>query len=230
MKKNNRKIFYLCAFIGVGFLFLQIPFTNIIGSSQQFSLFDFFAPTIGAFLTSLWGALSVVIVKLANALITDQSLDAATVVRLFPLALAALYFGARRYKTLVAMLPLACIALFMLHPEGRGAWFYSLYWLIPLAASFAKRSLVFNSLGATFTAHAIGSVTFLYIFNLPAEVWIGLIPIVFLERMLFTGGTALSYIVMNSLADHVADKLSIRTLKRLVQPNYTFSRRLLQNL
>lgn len=230
MKKNNRKLFYLCAFIGIGFFLLQIPFTNIVGSGQQFSFFDFFAPTIGAFLTSIWGAISVIVVKIINALVTEQSLDTTTIIRFFPLALAAFYFGARRYKTLVAIIPLVCMVLFILHPEGRGAWYYSLYWLIPIVASFAKRSLILNSLGATFTAHAIGGVAFLYAFNLPTEVWIGLIPIVFLERMLFTGGTALSYVAVNTLADHIAEKLSIRTLKRLVQPNYIFSKKLLTHL
>jgi len=195
-----KKIIYLALFIGVGFVLLQIPFTNIIGSGQNFSFFDFFAPSIGMLLASIWGAISVVIIKTVNVLVSDQSFDTATIIRLFPLALAALYFGAKRFKPLVAAVPLICMIMFILHPEGRQAWFYSLYWLIPMAAIFAKKSLVFNSLGATFTAHALGSVAFLYAFNLPAEVWIALIPIVFLERALFTGGIALSYVIVNSLA------------------------------
>jgi len=230
MKRSKRTLFYLCAFIGVGFVLLQIPFTNIVGSGQSFSLFDFFAPTVGALLTSVWGAVSVIFVKLINALVTEQTLDTATVIRFFPLALAALYFGIRKYKTLVAVIPLICMVLFIMHPEGRQAWYYSLYWLIPIIASFAKRSLVLNSLGATFSAHALGSVAFLFAFNLPAELWISLIPIVFLERMLFTGGTAVSYVVMNTVADRVATTLEIGTLKRMVQPQYTASKELLSNL
>ncbi len=230
MKRSKRTLFYLCVFIGVGFVLLQIPFTNIVGSGQSFSLFDFFAPTVGALLTSVWGAVSVIFVKLINALVTEQTLDTATVIRFFPLALAALYFGMRKYKTLVAIIPLICMILFIMHPEGRQAWYYSLYWLIPIIASFVKRSLVLNSLGATFSAHALGSIAFLYAFNLPAEIWIALIPIVFLERMLFACGIAVSYVVMNTVADKLAATLSIRTLKRMVQPKYVASKELLSNL
>lgn len=179
------------------------------------------------FIGSIWGAVSVVFVKVVSFLFSGQHLDTSTIIRFFPLALAALYFGARKYQKLVAVIPLLCMVLFILHPQGRGAWFYSLYWLIPVAAVFIKRSLVFNSLGATFTAHAVGSVAFLYAFNLPTETWIALIPIVFLERMLFTGGIAVSYLVMNSLLNWLANRLRMPSLQKLVNPNYVFSKQLI---
>jgi hypothetical protein len=226
----KKKLIYLSIFIGLGFILLQVSFTNIIGSDQKFSLFDFFAPTIGMFLASFWGAISVVIIKFANALISGQSIDTITIIRFFPLALAALYFGVRKYKKLVAIIPIICMIMFIMHPEGRGAWVYSLYWLIPVAAVFAKKSLIFNSLGATFTAHAVGSTAFLYALNLPSGVWIALIPIVFIERMLFTGGIAVSYVAMNTMVDYLAGKFSIASLKKLVRPEYTFSKKLLSNL
>ena len=226
----KKKLIYLSIFIGLGFILLQISFTNIIGSDQKFSLFDFFAPTIGMFLASFWGAISVVIIKFANALISGQNIDTITIIRFFPLALAALYFGVQKYKKLVAIIPIICMIMFIMHPEGRGAWFFSLYWLIPVVAVFAKKSLIFNSLGATFTAHAVGSTAFLYALNLPSGVWIALIPIVFLERMLFTGGIAVSYIRINTMGNCVANKFSIISLKKLVRPEYTFSKKLLNNL
>jgi len=226
----KKKIIYLCVFVGLGFILLQIPFTNIIGSDQKFSIFDFFAPTIGMLLTSVWGAISVIIVKLINALVNGQSLDTATIIRFFPLALAALYFGARRYKYVVALIPLICMMLFIIHPEGRGAWYYSLYWLIPVVAVFNKKSLVMNSLGATFTAHSIGSVAFLYAFSLPTGLWISLIPIVFLERMLFTAGIATSYVLINSVVNQIVKYIDSKSLKKLVNQDYVISRRLLQNL
>jgi len=230
MRFNKKRLLFIIAFSLLGFIFLHVPFTNIVGSNQQFSLFDFFAPTVGAFLTSLWGALAVVAVKFVNVIVSGQSLDVTTVIRLFPLALAALYFGARKYKTLVAMIPVVCLVLFVIHPEGRQAWYYSLYWLIPVAASFLKKSLIFNSLGATFTAHAVGGVAFLYAFNLPAEVWIGLIPVVFLERMLFTAGTAISYVALNSLVHWLSRRFAFPALQQLSRPEHTFSRQLLSNL
>ncbi len=225
-----KKIFYLSVFIGLGFIALHIPFTNIIGAEQQFTLFDFFAPTIGAFLASAWGAVAVISVKVIDALVTNQTLDTATVIRFFPLALAALYFGARRWRAVVAIIPLVAMALFVLHPEGRQAWYYSLYWLLPMIAVFAPRSLALRSIGSTFTAHAIGSITFLYAFNLPAAVWIGLIPIVFVERMLFAAGMMASYIAFNTVLARIANQLRITSLQRLVRPEYTLSKKLLARL
>ena len=70
-----------------------------------------------------------------------------------------------------------------------------------------------NSLGATFTAHAIGSVAFLYALNLPAAVWIGLIPVVFLERGLFAIGTWASYLVFNSVLSRLTVYVNIKNLK-----------------
>lgn len=224
---RKKKLIFLIIFVIFGLIMLSIPFTNIIGSSQKFSLFDFFAPATGLFIGSIWGALSVIFVKVISFLFSGQHLDSTTIIRFFPLAFAALYFGAKKYQKLIAVIPLLCMVLFILHPQGRAAWFYSLYWLIPVATVFIKRSLIFNSLGATFTAHAVGSVAFLYAFNLPTETWIALIPIVFLERMLFTGGIAVSYLVMNSLLNWLANKLRLPVLQKLVNPNYVFSRNLL---
>jgi len=226
----KKKIISFLVFSCLGLILLQIPFTDIIGSNQKYSFFDFIAPAIGAFLTSIWGAISVITIKIINALATGQTFDTTTIIRLFPLALAALYFGTKKFKILVAILPLICLVLFVLHPEGRQAWYYSLYWLIPIASVFAKRSLVLNSLGATFTAHALGSVAFLYAFNLPAEVWTALIPVVFLERMMFTGGTVVSYVFLNSLINLTARIPGFSFLERFVSPDHTLSKKLLVNL
>ncbi|MDD5040262.1 MAG: hypothetical protein PHY34_03880 [Patescibacteria group bacterium] len=228
--QHSRTILPFLTLILIGFVLLQIPFTNIIGSNLQFSLFDFFAPTIGACIASVWGAIAVVCVKIVDAVVHNQQFDAATIIRLFPLALAALYFGIRKYRPLVALVPIICMALFIVHPQGRGAWFYSLYWLIPLAASFLPQSLTMRSLGATFTAHAVGSVAFLYAFNLPSEVWIALIPVVFLERALFTGGTVVSYLAFNSVVSFCGRWRFASPLKRLIGPDFTFSRKLLVRL
>ncbi|MBI5037991.1 MAG: hypothetical protein HZC01_04815 [Candidatus Kerfeldbacteria bacterium] len=227
----QKKIIALLLGATLGLLFLSLPVSQIIATgNQHFTLFDLTAPTLGAFIGSGWGAATVIIVKLVHAFSTNQALDTITIIRLFPLAMAALYFGARRSKFIIALIPLICMALFIMHPEGRQAWYYALYWLIPVVAIFAKRSLVLNSLGATFTAHAIGGVTFLYALNLSAEVWIALIPIVFIERMIFTAGTAVSYVALNSLANWLHVKLHVPMPARLIQPEYTFSRALLKNL
>ena len=226
---RKRIIYFTLGSLILGLAAMQVPFSAVLGGSQQtFSLFDFIAPSFGGFLGAGIGAIAAVITKAANVIVHGGEFDTTTIIRLFPLAIGALYFGARRFKPLIALIPLACIALFLSHPEGRGAWYYSLYWLIPVVSLFVKRSVVFNSLGATFTAHAVGGVAFLYAFNLPSEVWIALIPVVFVERMLFTSGIAVSYIILNSLFAALSHRPQLQWLKHLVREEHVLSPTFLQ--
>ncbi len=217
-----KKIIFLILFVGLGLLALCLPFTNIIGgSTYNFTGFDFFAPASGLFIGSFWGALAVTMVKIIDWLIKGSgSLDFFTIVRFVTLAAAAFYFGSRRKS--VALIALACLVAFWLHPVGRQAWVYALYWLIPIAATFKKDSLALNSLGATFTAHALGSIGFLYTFPTTPELWFSLIPIVFMERTLMAGGLWVAYPVLNSIVNKIA--LVIPSLRKLVNPKYIISK------
>ena len=62
----------------------------------------------------------------------------------------------------------------------------------------SKKSLAAKALGSTFTAHAAGGAVWIWAFNLPAPVWISLIPIVALERGIFALGICASYVVFNN--------------------------------
>lgn len=225
MKKIAKKrILFIIIFAALGLLISQIPISPIRGSKQSFTPFEFLGPTSGMFLGVWPGAVSVFLVKLFNILIKRQSFDVVTLIRFFPMMLAAVYFGLPKSKKVILVIPLLCIALFILHPQGRQVWYFSLYWLIPLICFFKKDRLILNALGSTFTAHAIGSTAFLYAFNLSAPVWAGLIPIVFMERMLFASGIWLFYLVINSLLDWLVKKRKISLLKILVNPRYVFSK------
>jgi len=82
--------------------------------------------------------------------------------------------------------PLLCMILFIVHPFGFYAAPYVLYWLIPIAIYFFGNKTIFlQALSATFIAHAVGSVIWLYVKSLPTVVWIGLIPVVIFERLLY---------------------------------------------
>ena len=48
--------------------------------------------------------------------------------------------------------------------------------------------MITRALSASFVAHGIGSVIWLYTKNIAAPVWIGLIPVVVCERLLMAGG------------------------------------------
>lgn len=83
-------------------------------------------------------------------------------------------------------LPLLCMVLFIAHPFGFYAAPYVLYWLIPMVIYFSGKKTVFlQALSATFIAHAVGSIIWLYVKALPTAVWLGLIPVVIFERLLY---------------------------------------------
>ena len=227
MKKlDKQSIIFLIIFIGLGLVALRIPFSNIIGSKQNFTLFDYMGPTTGLFLGPVFGAISIFLVKTFNTLLGGQNLDFISVLRFLPMMLAAIYLGTKTKKNII--IPLLCVILFIIHPQGRIAWYYSLYWLIPIFAVFKKNRLIVNALGATFTAHAVGSIIFLYAFNLPAAVWISLIPIVAIERGLFALGIWVSYPAFNTILEKLDTRFHLPVLKRLTNPDYTYSKRFFQ--
>jgi hypothetical protein len=78
-------------------------------------------------------------------------------------------------------------------------------------------------LGATFTAHAVGSVIFLYTFGLTPAIWMSLIPIVFVERGIFTLGIWISCLAFNTVLDKMTNLKPIQFLKPLFNQNYLIS-------
>ena len=219
----NRKILFSVIFTILGLVAFQISISHIIGSSQSFTLFEFLGPIGGMFLGPILGAASAFIVRALNVIISHQPIDSLTIIRFLPAMLAAVYFGMKQKKTAI-IFPI-CILLFLLNPIGRQAWVYSLIWLIPFVATFGKKRLVLNSLGATFTAHAVGSVIFLYSFGLTPAIWISLIPVVFIERGLFAIGIWLSCLVFNTVLDVLTNFKAVHFLKPMVNQNYLVSTR-----
>jgi len=187
------------AAVVLAYVALQIPFSVFIGSDEtHFTLFDFLAPTFGA----LWGLSiglgAVLAVNVINIFVTGN-ITTAALARLLPV-LFGVYFFARRDRA-SGWVGLVAMAAFIAHPIGREVWYYSLYWLIPFAVQrFGRNNLFANSLGATLTQHAVGGVTWLYVFNLSADVWRGLIPIVAAERLLMALGITVSYAALQALA------------------------------
>ncbi|MFA6296031.1 MAG: hypothetical protein WC663_01640 [Patescibacteria group bacterium] len=225
MKSNVfRKIVFVTLFTIIGYILLQFPFTKIMGSSQAFTGFDFFAPMSGGFLGAIPAAISVLAVKLFNTIFHHQAFDVTNIIRLFPMVFAAIYFGIKKDSKLFRIsIPVICMILFWLKPEGRQAWFFALYWLIPIACAFKADRLILKSLGSTFTAHAVGSVAFLYAFNLPASVWIALIPVVAVERGLFASGIWASYTIFNTGLNYLlSKKIDLSGLR--ISKRYSFNK------
>ncbi|MBI2019372.1 hypothetical protein HYS95_01740 [Candidatus Daviesbacteria bacterium] len=202
MNSLQKKLFFLALFSIVGFAALQIPFNKVMGSNVSFTLFDFFAPIAGAFLGPVFGIISVFGVLVTNMLIKDTPWTTGAIIRLFPTLFAVMYFALASRKKFTGKwllaAPVLAIAAFIAHPIGRQVPYYALmFWLIPVAAYFKRDNLFARSLGATFTAHAVGGAAWIWAFNLPAAVWKGLIPIVITERLLFASGIAISYVIVN---------------------------------
>ncbi len=206
MKFNQKKIIFLAIFILVGFLALQVPVNTLVGANVKFTLFDLIAPISGAFLGTGLGIVSVLAMQVINLLIHGiGSISIASMIRLVPTLAGVWFFAKKEGKLLI--LPAISIIAFNLHPIGRTVWFYSLFWTIPfIVYPFREKFLIARSLGATFTAHAVGGAIWIWVFNLPANVWISLIPVVVMERSIFALGMSASYLLMNNVLGYLSVK------------------------
>lgn len=196
---TKKHALFIAVFVIFGFIALQLPVTQLVGSKVKFTMYDAFAPVTGSFIGSIPGVIAVFFMQFFNFLVHGAQIeDAGTIVRFFPMLFAVLYFSKKMRINLIV--PALAIAAFIAHPMGRTVWYFSLFWLIPLVAHFFRdRFLLARALGATFTAHAVGGALWIWVFALPASVWNGLIPVVIAERLLFALGMCGSFILVNNL-------------------------------
>jgi hypothetical protein len=194
-----KRLLFVLIFGIVALAAYKINFSQLLGAENQFfTLFQFFGPIAGSFLGPFLGAASVLVAEILNFLLAGKAFSWVNLFRLTPMLFAAYYFGKKGSK-FVALVPVMCMALFIMHPVGGQIWYYSLYWLIPLAAAFFPNRLFMKSLGATFTAHAVGSIIFLYTLPTTLGLWQMLIPVVAFERVMFALGITFSYIAVNAV-------------------------------
>ena len=196
--ETKKKLLFLAIFTVIALVCYQINFSSILGTeNKSFTLFQFIGPIGAGIFSPAFGAVSVIVVELIHTATTGVT-DLFSVARIFPMAVAAIYFGTKRKA--ISAVPLLCIALFWLNPIGAQAWIYPLYWLIPVIGAFwFKDNLFMRSLGTTFTAHAVGSTAFLYVYGMTPQFWLALIPVVFVERILFALGISVSFVAANTL-------------------------------
>jgi hypothetical protein len=94
-----------------------------------FSATSIIAPLAGAF-TGIWGTCIVFALGLAGKAIFGSSiLSFKFLAFIIPGFCASLYWSSRS-ALIRLVLPLTCMALFMIHPAIGAGWVYSLYWLI----------------------------------------------------------------------------------------------------
>lgn len=196
---TKKNLLFIAIFSILGFIALQVPVAQIKGSGAKFTIYDAFAPIASSFIGSIPGVIAVFLMQFFNFLVHGARIeDAGTIIRFFPMLFAVLYFAKKGKFNFI--IPVIAIVAFVIHPIGRTVWYFSLFWTIPIVAYFFRdRFLLARAIGSTFTAHAIGSVLYIWVFSLPATVWNSLIPIVVVERFLFTLGIAGSFVLVNNL-------------------------------
>lgn len=188
---SKNQLLWPLLFVALSILASLVRFAPFLVGKLNFTLFDLYAPVAGGWFGAILGPVLVFTVALVN-LTVQHSYNLASILHLFPAIFGAWYFAS--HKRAVALIPLLAIFGFWMTSISRTVWYYPLFWLIPIVVVFFKdRFLVLNALGATFTAHAVGGVLWLYFFAPPAPVWINLIPIVIVERLIFASASVIAY-------------------------------------
>ncbi len=202
-----RGLAFLAFFAVLAFVGLNTSVFALQGvTGKSFTLFELFGPVAGGFL-GMAGVAAVFVAKAASFVIGGAPFTFWDAAGLTPMMFAAYYFwknGARAFSDRLSLVvPALAMLAFWLNPIGQQAWIYALYWTIPIIVKFLPERLLLRSYGATFTAHAIGSVLFLYTVPTVPALWIALIPIVALERSVFALGISATYWVFTSVLNAV---------------------------
>lgn len=216
---TKQNLYFIAIFTILGFLALQVPVTQLVGSKAKLTLFDAFGPIAGSFIGTVPGVIAVFLMQLFNFLVHGANvLDSGTIIRFFPSLFAVAVFS--RKTRVQVVIPLLAMAAFIANPIGRYVWYFSLYWLIPIVChAFRERFVLARALGATFTAHAVGGALWIWAFALPKAVWVSLIPVVAMERALFTVGIVATYVVCTNLLAYLMKKKIIQ-LPFHLEPRY----------
>lgn len=178
-----------------------------------FTPFALMSPVIGTY-TGSWFIAAVLVGKwlVAHQLTTASCV---VLVRQIPSLVASWTFNQNNVLVRLSV-PLVAFLIFNGYWWGSIAMVYSLLWLLPISLVMLQvNTLLARSLIASFNAHAMGTLIWLWIDALPAEMWFALTPLAFMERLLIAGGImALSYV-----AEYSIGRLSVCRvwLNRLVE-------------
>ncbi|MBI2079900.1 hypothetical protein HYT84_03980 [Candidatus Micrarchaeota archaeon] len=227
--KSKRGLAFVVLFILISLVGMNINFSKLVGKENQFfTLFQFLGPVAGGFLGAGFGVLTVLFAQLANFVLAGKQFDFLNVARLAPMLFAAYYFSKNKETKfsdrLSVIIPILAILIFISHPVGAQAWYFSLFWLIPIAVKFLPDNLLFRSLGATFTAHAVGGAIWAWSVPMTPEAWAALIPIVIYERLLFAVGISVSYILFTNILNAIEQSTSIDVSKIInIEKKYVYN-------
>ncbi|MDW8033770.1 MAG: hypothetical protein RMI79_02285 [Nitrososphaerota archaeon] len=210
------KVLFTVFFMALFMVLTKIKFWPIFGTESSFSFGAIFGPVIPRFLNVYWGASAIMLSRILGFAIgyykmgdiSNLAKFLASWLTFVPIIASGIYFAKvfKGDKRLI-VIPLLSILMFLLHPIGREVWYYSLFWTLPIIIAFLKPridSLIRNhvvqvyvySVGSSFTDHAIGSILYLYLSNIPSWAWIQAIPFTPVERAIFAAGITFFYFVI----------------------------------
>jgi len=204
---SKRGVVFLALFVALTLVGMEVNFSPIIGMDNQFfTLFQFFGPIAGGFL-GLFGIAAVLFAELINFILVGKEVTVINLLRLTPMLFAAYYFS-RNAKTgfsdkLSIIIPVLAMIAFWSTPAGAEAWYYALFWLIPIAVKFLPEMLFLRSLGATFTAHAVGASLTALAIPMTAAQWAFLVGVTPFERLLFAAGITVSFVLFTNVLSMV---------------------------
>ncbi len=164
-------------------VFSKIPLIHIIGAHASFFSIDQVAtPVMGSYCSNTT-FLGVYALRVLVNLCTVPTFGLLSLH--LPTTAAGIYLKTNSRSIKVAI-PLLCIVAFFLDSVGSSCMLYTLYWIPPIFLGLVNSQSIFaRSLGATLTAHAVGSTLWLYTHTTTPTFWYSLIGIVWAERLFF---------------------------------------------
>lgn len=200
------KLFFSVMFAGIFIVLTKTKVSPILGTDSKISLSTMFGPILSSVLGFQFGLGTVLLSQAFGTAIGLYNMESFIDTLVFVPILASSVYFARSLKgdRRMMVLPLLCMLAFNLNPIGRQVWYYSLFWTIPmLTVGFSQQirrlvkrneiAIYLYSLGTTFVDHGVGSVMYLWAFNIPAEMWIAAIPLTIAERLIIAAGIDFMY-------------------------------------
>lgn len=198
------KIFSKFIPLCIAMLVTFIPFSMIIGSKAAwFSCSSMSLPALGYHASLLYVILSI----FTKGLLSFHAIIFIAMHRLPHLAATS---ALRKKNWIISVaLPVVAMILFCMHTVGQTVFYYSWYWFIPMIIYyFVPDTLPSRAVCASFVAHAVGSVIWLYRGHVPVQAWTLLMPIVPLERMIIAAGMLSFVYIFQAVSSLQADKVS----------------------
>ena len=190
-------------FVCIATLVAFFPFNFIVGSKfAWFSCATMAIPAVGFHYSLVY-----VIFYIFTKSLCSSKLFCLLFLKKMPLICSTLALR-KRNAILCVVLPIVAMILFCAHPIGYEACYYSWYWFIPMIIyGFVPDSFISRAISASFVAHAVGSVIWLYKGTIPASVWIELLPIVAIERVIIAAGMVGFVYIFQAISVYISQKV-----------------------